>query len=179
MENRLPSRFNPAALGRTATDCSLELPVSHFTRFASMLMDDSGEVRANVRFEIGQDNVVVASGRIQAQVKLTCQRCLGAMAYHIETGFRFGFSDSEAAADELPEALDPVLVDEKGDVHVIDMFEDELILQLPLSTLHAEGEQCVPLQRTVESSTDAKGGQKTHQPFSDLGNMLKDRGLEN
>ena len=171
MEKRLPSRFNAAALGRTATLCTLELPVSHFKRFAAMLLDDSGDVRASVQFDIGQDGVPSASGSLQAQVGLRCQRCLQPMTHQIATAFSFGFVESEARADDLPDYLDPVLTDEAGEVLAVDMFEDELILQLPLSTLHAEDENCVPRGEASEASSDTGG--KTYQPFSALADMLK------
>ncbi len=173
METRLPSRFNAAALGRTTTLCTLELPVSHFKRLAALLLDGSGEVRASMQFDVSQDGVSTASGSLQGEVRLTCQRCLTPMDHLISTAFSFGFVASETAADELPDYLDPVLMDEAGDVLAVEMFEDELILQLPLSTLHAEDENCVPQGETGEASQAPEPGGKTYQPFSALGEMLK------
>jgi uncharacterized protein len=173
MEKRLPSRFNAAALGRTTTLCTLELPVSHFERFAALLLDDSGSVRASVQFDVSQDGVPTASGSLESQVRLTCQRCLAPMEHQITTAFSFGFVASESAADDLPDYLDPVLTDEAGEVVAVEMFEDELILQLPLSTLHAEDENCVPLGRAGVAEPAPEPGGKTYQPFSALGDMLK------
>ena len=43
--------------------------------------------------------------------------------------------------DELPDIYDPVEVNDHGEVNLLQLFEDEMILSLPIVALHAE-EDC-------------------------------------
>jgi len=173
MENRLPSRFNPVEFARNSEAVQLVLPVSHFKRFSALLSDDSGEVSAQARFRIGADKVPIAEGSLNTYATVVCQRCMKPMTMDISCDFVLAFVASEDQADLLPEDVDPVLMDEHNEISAIDFLEDELILQLPISTLHADVSECdatgvatAPVDQQAEPA-------KTHKPFSELGKLLK------
>lgn len=173
MENRLPSRFNPVEFARNSEAVRLVLPVSHFKRFSALLSDDSGEVSAQARFYIGADKVPIAVGNLSSQVNVVCQRCVKPMVIEINCDFTLAFVSSEDRAEILPEDVDPVLMDEHNEISAIDFLEDELILQLPISTLHLDDSLCdAPAAVTVTENQQAEPA-KTHKPFSELGKLLK------
>ena len=142
MENRLPSRFNPIEFARNSEVTQLVLPVSHFKRFTALLADDSGKVSAQAKFYIGVDKMPIATGHLSTSVEVVCQRCMKPMTIDIDCDFVLAFVSSEEKADLLPEEVDPVLMDEHNEISAIDFLEDELILQLPISTLHKDESLC-------------------------------------
>lgn len=173
MENRLPSRFNPIEFARNSEVTQLVLPVSHFKRFTALLADDSGKVSAQAKFYIGVDKMPIATGHLSTSVEVVCQRCMKPMTIDIDCDFVLAFISSEEKADLLPEEVDPVLMDEHNEISAIDFLEDELILQLPISTLHKDESLCdAPAAVTVKENRKAEPA-NTHKPFSELGKLLK------
>ncbi len=167
----LPSRFNPAELARGRQHCKVTLPVTHFKRFSELLASQGGEAVATVAFSL-QGRQAVAEGSLQAEVEVTCQRCLQPVPLQISTEFSFGFVLNEEDAESLDESLDPVLTDSHGELTVVDLLEDELILQVPQRVVHSDEEQCNP---TVIDAVNTEQHVQTnkHNPFSGLDELLK------
>ncbi len=141
MVKPIPSRFNPDLLARDSTQYSLNLPLGQFGRLRELLLDDTAELQAVFRFSRRKNTVLVA-GTLKTSFTLECQRCLEPMQLLVEEPFELAFAKTEAAAQEMPEGLDPVVLDDNGQIHVVDLFEDELILHLPAVALHAQLDEC-------------------------------------
>lgn len=184
--DQLPVRFNPAELARYRRTAQITLPVSHFSRLAAILADDSGSVSVEVTFGFTEDRLPVANGSQTSRVKMTCQRCQQAMQVELTGSFSLVFVASEEAAAELPESLDPVILgrqqtDENqpaegkagnDEIHVVEFLEDELILHLPTRVVHKNEQECDPaviaaLSGNEHTPTD------THNPFAGLDDLLK------
>ena len=167
----LPSRFNPAELARGRQHCEATLPVTHFKRFSELLASQGGKVVATVEFSL-QGRQATATGALQAQVEVTCQRCLQPVSLQITTNFSFGFVASEEDAESLDEALDPVLTDSHGELSAVDLLEDELILQVPQRVVHSDEARC---DSTVINAVNTEKHVQTnkHNPFSGLDELLK------
>jgi len=136
-----PSRFNPDLLARDSTQYSVNLPLQQFIRLQEFLLDDTGEMQATFRFS-RRKKAVMVSGNLSANYRLQCQRCLEPLQYAVDEAFEFVFAKTEEEAQQLPERFDPVVLDEKGQIHVVDLFEDELILHLPTVARHETEAQC-------------------------------------
>lgn len=136
-----PSRFNPDLLARDSTLYSTNLPLGQFSRLREMLLTDEGEVNATFRFSRRKKSVLVA-GNLKTSYRLLCTRCLEPMDYEIEEPFEFIFAKNEQVAHEMPDGFDPVVLDEYGQIHVVDLFEDELILHVPTVAQHDQKEIC-------------------------------------
>ncbi len=167
----LPSRFNPAEMARAGRHCSIHLPVSHFKRFSGLLASEVGEVVASVRFGM-HGAQAVARGTLEATVEVQCQRCLEPVSTEISADFAFGFVSDEAQADELVEALDPLLVDESEEISAVEFLEDELILQVPARVVHSDEQKCNAVVIDALSDDHTTETNK-HNPFSELGELLK------
>ena len=141
MAKTLPARFNPDLMVRDGTRYEVVLPIDRFPRLASILASADGTVRATASFSRRKDHIVVA-GRLAADWGLECQRCLEPMSFPIDEPYELVFVDSEMAANDLPEEFDPVILDENGQIHVVDLLEDELMLHVPPIPRHAEPASC-------------------------------------
>ena len=136
-----PSRFNPDLLARDSTQYSVNLPLGQFSRLREMLLSDEGEISATFQFS-RRENAVFVEGNVKTSYRLLCTRCLEPMDYAIDEAFELVFAKSEQAAHDMPDGLDPVVLDEHGQIHVVDLFEDELILYLPTVAQHAKADEC-------------------------------------
>ena len=118
-----PNRFNPDLLARDSTQYSVNLPLKQFSRLSKMLLDDQGEMQAVFRFS-RRKKVVLISGRLKTSYTLQCQRCLEPMQAPVDEPFELVFANTEEDAQAMPDGLDPVVLDENGQIHVVDLFED-------------------------------------------------------
>ena len=170
--DQLPARFNPAELARSGRATQTTLPVSHFSRFAAILADDSGDVAIEATFGWTDDKMLVANGTQTSQVKMTCQRCQSVLASEISSQFSLVFVAQEADAEDLPDHLDPVIIGDSEDIHVVDFIEDELILQIPSRVVHEDESDCDPAVIAALSG-GKEAPAKTHNPFKGLDDLLK------
>lgn len=141
MVKPLPQRFNPDLLARDGTQFELELPQSQLKRLADIVSSTDYMVQCSARFSSRKDHIVVA-GRIQTTFALTCQRCLGPMEVAIDEPYELVFVESEQRAEALPDQFDPVVLDEHRQIHVVDLFEDEIILNVPNIPRHPDEASC-------------------------------------
>jgi uncharacterized protein len=146
MAKPLPSRFNPDLMARDGTRYAATVPLAQFKRFGPILASMEGDVHVSAVFSRRKDHIVVC-GEVSAGLTVQCQRCLDVFVQPIESRYELVFVDSEAAARVLPDDLDPVIIEDGGQIHIVDLLEDELILQVPLVTRHPDG-QCVAAQRS-------------------------------
>jgi uncharacterized protein len=73
---------------------------------------------------------VEASGTLQ----LTCQRCLGPLAFAVDVDVELELTEDPAAIEKAEDDVDRILASHSMDVAA--MVEDELILALPFSPKH-------------------------------------------
>lgn len=164
---RLPLQVEPYRLA--AADEHLEGTVSldKMTR----LREEAGEQQGNadVRLEFGQD----AQGRrfiegwIKATLGLACKRCLEPMPIAIESHFLLGMVSADAMAAGLPNAYEPVLV-ENEQLNLQSMLEDELILSLPQVVYHDEADCAVSPDQLSSGTLPESSEQPATSPFEVL-----------
>ena len=170
--DQLPARFNPAELARSGRATRTRLPVSHFSRFAAILADGSGEVEIEATFGWNDEKRLVANGQQKSQVNMTCQRCQAVLTRQLSSEFSLVFVAVEADAEELPDEIDPVVIGESEDINVVDFIEDELILQIPTRVVHEDESDCDPAVIAALSGVHPPPA-KTHNPFKGLDDLLK------
>jgi len=101
-----------------------------------------GTVRARLRFgrEQGWPAAQVA---LEAELEMTCQRCLRTMPVRVETDASVLLVESEQAAERGPEGAETFLAAE-GRLSIAALVAEELMLALPIVPLHASETQCLP-----------------------------------
>jgi uncharacterized protein len=142
-------------------------PLSKFARLSETLLSNEGDV--TVKLEFGYKvGFACLQGRVSAKVLVECQRCLKPMETELAGGFKFALVNSEDEFDLLPEEFEPYLL-EGEEQSVIDLIEDELLLSLPMVTVHDNA--CSVFMTKQEEAMKAEK-EATH-PFAAL-KALKD-----
>jgi uncharacterized protein len=81
---------------------------------------------------------------VSGDVQLTCQRCLGSMPYKVDVVRTLYLARNEAEMERLDALPDSDAIQAGEILSLVDLVEDEVLLSLPLATMHAEGECPVP-----------------------------------
>jgi uncharacterized protein len=113
-------------------------------------------------------------------VKLTCQRCLGELKEELDVPIAWALLRSVGDCDDLglaevpgiPDHLEPLPLGE-GDIHPLELIEDELLLAIPLVPMHRAGE--CQAEIPVSLNDDEIGASSTSQhPFAVLATLKSD-----
>jgi len=152
------------ALADERADLELAIPLAEFSRARLRLGADEGTISGRARFE-RDGEFAVAALDLAGSVPLVCQRCLQLMPWSIEGHARVALIASEAQADRVPEHLEPILA-AAGRISLLDLFEEELLLALPIVARHADQRSCVPAVPAEEQVA-------SQRPFERLGELLK------
>jgi len=107
--------------------------------------------RFELRFGRDQEGRAVVRGWVRLTLRMTCQRCMGEMAFPVDAVISWGLLHTEAEADGLPDALDPVVVGD-GPVDPSELLEDELLLAIPHVPRHPAG-ACAEAAPSGDGST--------------------------
>lgn len=160
--------LDAVGLARSGTSVEREFPVAGFTRLLDRLAEPTGRVNARAEFRLAGP-WPAAHLAVDAEVVLTCQRCLGPVRRTLASDSQLVFAAE--GTPELPpghEAID-------GDPHRLDLaalVEDELLLALPIIPQHEAGEACA-LPAGEGESPDAAATAEMRRPFAGLKDLLK------
>lgn len=167
MSERLPERVDPLRLARQGAILEGVLPLPPMHRLAEYLSSSSGDAKVELAFGLGEGAIGFLRGRAQAQLAVTCQRCLEPMPLEVDTRFAFGLVASEAAAERLGEGYEPLLVGDEP-LRLSDLVEDELILALPIVALH-DKQDCPAAERLEAAAPESEVQQDADSnPFAVL-----------
>jgi len=168
MSKPLPNRFDPDLMARDGARYESVLPLRSFERLATLLQDTGGDVRVSAGFARREKHILI-SGRLSTDYALQCQRCLAPMSLPVDEPYELVFVPDAAAAEALADEFDPVLLDDAGYIATIALFEDELILHVPLIARHADIGECASLPDNVAAlSPDDDGAAPRRSPFDAL-----------
>ncbi len=137
-EGLRPVQVDPRRFCRDSQAWEVRSDVAAFPRLAHEFTQGELFCRVEGRADSrgGLSLKLVASG----EVGTICQRCLKDMQYpvQVERVVHLARNDAELERlDALPDS-DAILSSESLDL--VDLVEDEVLLGLPLATMHAEGE---------------------------------------
>lgn len=139
-DQRPPERLAPHKFASQNAEFSGVWPLAHFDRLLPSLASDAGDVKCQVRGELDGMRRPLLIAHVQAELLLQCQTCLQPMTHHVDHAFTLCVVKDDDEADELSDEVDPlILADSAGDIALRDMFEDELILSLPVVANHEPG----------------------------------------
>lgn len=117
------------------------LPVSGLARLEDCLYDSVGNLDYVLKGGRDSQGRPVLGLNIKGLVHLRCQRCLGQLDYPlVQSNSLLLVSRGEAPAGAVadPDALD--YIEASKELDIAELIEDEILLWLPLSPRHAEGE---------------------------------------
>ena len=139
-------------------------------RFRPLLASDEGYIFITMAFSRDEEDRYLVRVAIEADVMVTCQRCLEHMPEHISSDNTLAVVWTDVEAARLPAYLDP-LVETETVSNLWTLVEDELILSMPPFSYH-ETENC---RRTTSAfSVPARGVEDVERrsnPFEVLGRL--------
>src|SRR5262245_19654047 len=166
----LPQRpLDALGLARSGAIVERAFPVAAFGRLRDRLAEPTGTARVRAAFRLA-GRWPAAELDVEADVALTCQRCLGPLRRRLESQSQLVFADEGSA--ELPEGYEVV----GGDPQALDLaalVEDELLLALPIIPQHEAGEACALPSTAGEGAGVAAAQGATRRPFAGLKDLLK------
>ncbi len=131
----LPATVEPILLAEKGTHLVGTLPIKGMARLAPSCLDDCGETRVDLHFgRTESGNVYELTGRLEARLRVACQRCLGPMDLAFATDVRLLLlRPGEPVAGLAPE-VEALMVDRP--LRLSELVEDELLLVMPMIPMH-------------------------------------------
>ncbi|KAA1193155.1 hypothetical protein F0M18_04740 [Pseudohalioglobus sediminis] len=168
----LPSTLDVRKAAARGVTVSGVLKPLDLPRFRPLLASDDGSIQAELAFSRDEENRAVVDLVLEANVSVTCQRCLQAMPLAISVSNRLGIVWTDEQARHLPRQLDPLIAPEEG-CDLWYLVEEELILALPPFSYH-DTEDCKQILSDFSGpAADETQGEKQPNPFDVLAQLKK------
>lgn len=158
--------INPLRLAKSRERIEGSLQLDSFERLKSDLLENTGKLSFNLSFDFDESGVCVIESVIDTEIILECQRCLKPVLININKKSLLAVVESKDEIDSLAKEYEPLQMSEET-VSVKQLIEDELLLCIPLSALHAENE-CAGKTVLDKINEDAKP-----KPFAALAALKK------
>lgn len=152
-ESNIPKQVDALKLVSSQQSFSASVATNDWLRLRDSVQQCDDQASVSLSFFRDEDNFPVVSGTISLQVALVCQRCLDDVRVDVSSEFQLGLVFSDEQAKALPKRLEPVEMDEHGQLDVWSILEDEALLSLPDFPKHSPDECKVKLT-TTESDDD-------------------------
>lgn len=169
MSDRLPTQIEPYRLAKAQAVLRGDLALATMSRLADLLASDEGDVAVDLHFGIDPDGIAFIAGHVSGRLMLQCQRCLQAMPFDVDVELMLGAVASEAQVERLPERYEPLVVTSPT-VSLSAIVEDEIILSLPIVTVH-DDPACQPANAPEDEMAEAAMKAKAPNPFAVLAEL--------
>ena len=166
MPSDLSQSINPLRLAKSRERIEGSLQLDSFERLKDVLLENSDKLQYRLSFDFDESGTCVVESVIDGRLVLECQRCLDPVIIEIHKTSLLGVVKDKDEIDALDKKYEPLQLDEET-ISVVDLIEDELLLSIPLSPLHAENE-CSGKKVLDQINADAKP-----QPFAALAALKK------
>jgi uncharacterized protein len=170
---KLPQTVDPVKSAMKRSDYRGVVASKDMERLINAVVACDDSVDVEVQFEKDAQGLTVFHGSLSSQVSLICQRCNGEFTYPLHVDFCYSPVQGPEDTEALPEAYEPVEVNDHGEVNLLQLFEDELILSLPLVALHAE-EDCSVTKDDMQFGK-LSPEQERPNPFAVLKELKRDQ----
>ena len=144
------------------------IPLHRFSRLARLLESDDGNAQISLEFRKRKKQRPWVLGKASLEVSLICQACLESLKIPLEIEVRLTLVSSGPELRDLAQREDGFVVDTKL-VRLVDLFEDELMVSLPMVPRHSFG----TCGMFVDEPGQADIGE-TYRPFAALIKMQED-----
>ncbi len=163
----LPTTLDIRKAAARGAGVSGVLKPQDLARFRPLLAGDEGDISVEMAFSRDEDDRSLVRVQIEANVLVTCQRCLETMPERLSSDNTLAVVWNDAQAASLPKHLDPLVAKEPAS-NLWELAEDELILGLPPFSYH-DTEECKRKRATFsDPEPEEESGEGTPNPFSVL-----------
>ena len=140
-------------------------------RLADTVVSVDSDVECTMSFAIDNQRLAVLQGTADVQVTLSCQRCNQSFPHAVHVSYCFSPVSSDEQAEALPEAYEPVDITDFGEIDLLAVIEDELILALPVVPVH-DSEHCEVSEADMVFGELPEEAQKPN-PFAVLASLKR------
>lgn len=169
---KLPKKLDPNKSAQKRSSYNGIYFANEMLRYTSAVVAVEPEVPVEVEFLKDAQSLTYFSGKMHSNVQLVCQRCNKVFDHSVSTEFCFSPVQGNEQIDTLPDAYEPVQVDDHGEVDLFELLEDELILSLPLVPLHSVDECSVKEENMQFGKIEPEPKRKN--PFEVLKELKRD-----
>ncbi len=165
MPPELPETIDPMRLAKVGKELSGSYELRQFDRVNASLKDGS-KVQVSFKLEFSRDDknqLFSIVGDLETVLHQICQRCMQPMRHQLSVAIKLAIVSNEVEAENLPAEFEPY-VDTGVPVKLQDFMEDELLLAIPLVSLHEE-QEC-PAANKFKHEQRGK-----ENPFAELKNL--------
>ncbi|ETS30291.1 hypothetical protein BB987_00175 [Photorhabdus temperata] len=138
---KLPLTIDALRAAQKRLDYTGSYSPEQVLRIAESVVSVDNDVDSVLSFQIDNQRLAVVRGHSNVDVTLECQRCGGNFSHHVHITYCFSPVINDEQAEALPEEYEPIGVDEFGEIDLLAMIEDEIILSLPVVPVH-DSEHC-------------------------------------
>lgn len=162
-------RIDASIAARAGTTVERTFSAADLPRLRAAGARNGSKLTARFGFSEFESHVVV-DGELDAEVVLTCQRCMGAVQVPLQETFKVLLTQNEADLDQEPGGYESILAD-PARFDLLTLAEDQALLALPLVPRH-ESEECneTGVSSPEQPRSDADGRQR---PFGNLRDLLR------
>lgn len=169
---KLPKKFEPFKCAQKRSSYEGVYLSQEMLRLNDSVDAVDADLAVKVEFKKDAQGLTYFDGYISANVQLTCQRCNGALQQAIRADFCFSPVQGSESEHPLPDAYDPVEVNEHGEIDLFQLLEDELILSLPIVAMH-DIDDCAIKSKDLQFGKLEKE-QERKNPFEVLKELKRD-----
>ncbi|PSJ16576.1 YceD family protein [Nitrosomonas supralitoralis] len=148
-----------------------KIPMVELVRLHDLLFDQEGELTYRISGQFDKNTKPGLQLEAKGRIHLKCQRCLGELNYTIDlkTFLLLAKNETELHLADEDDTIDAILA--IPDLDVVNLIEDEVILSLPISSRHADGECSTVKLKLAEDNLI--GNKKSAHPFAVLATLKK------
>ncbi len=166
MSGRIPAHIDPFRFADLDNRLSGTIPIIELSRLCQVCNKADRSLQLDMSFSKGDSGPAIMQGNISGSLMLVCQRCLEPMRHDVGLESRFYFSRPGLRCDGIDDA-DVIVVE--GELDLYALIEDEVLLSLPMITMHAAKECPVAVLMAEKGETKLQ----KQNPFAVLKNIKK------
>lgn len=168
MQSDQSQSINPLRLAKTRERIDGEIELSTLKRLNGLLLDTQGKLKYSFEFDYDQSGLCVVESNIDTVLILECQRCFKALDVDIHKSSLLAVVNNKEEFEALADEYEPLQL-KNDNTTVEQLVEDELLLSIPLSVLHAE-DTCQGMDELERINDEAR-----LQPFAGLADLMKEK----
>ena len=168
---KLPLTLDPVRTAQKRLDYQGIYTPDQVERVAESVVSVDSDVECSMSFAIDNQRLAVLNGDAKVTVTLECgRRCGKPFTHQVYTTYCFSPA-LQQTAEALPEAYEPIEVNEFGEMNLLAMVEDEIILALPVVPVH-DSEHCEVSEADMVFGELPEEAQKPN-PFAVLASLKR------
>jgi uncharacterized protein len=167
----LPTTLDVRKAAVRGADVSGVLKPPDLKRFRPLLGSDEGRIAVEMVFSRDDEGRYLVDIKVEADIIVTCQRCLEAMPEHLSCANTLAVVWTDEEAVRLPRHLDPLVVEDIS-CNLWNVVEDEMILTMRPFSYHDRKVCKTNIEELPEPALGQGIGEDTPNPFDVLG-LLK------